>query len=90
MSIAFNSRNEMVVGNDGYFSDPQTRNINQLYLYRKPLEKATPDAVIQLPLGAPGEIAFDAKDNLIVQDHTYNKVWVINVDRDPVWLRALK
>ena len=37
-----------------------------------------------------GEIAFDSKGNLIVQDHTYNKVWVINYDRDPVWLRALK
>jgi len=57
---------------------------------QKPLEKATPDAVIQLPLGAPGEIVFDGEDNLIVQDHPYNKVWVINFDRDPVWLRELK
>lgn len=88
--VAFNSRNEMVVGNDGYFSDPRTRNVNQLYLYRKPLEKATPDAVIGLPLGAPGEIAFDEKDNLVVQDHTYNKVWVLNLDRDPAWLTPLK
>ena len=54
MCVAFNSRNEMVVGNDGYYPDPKARNVNQLYLYRKPLEKPTPDAVIQLPLGAPG------------------------------------
>jgi pyrroline-5-carboxylate reductase len=29
-------------------------------------------------------------DNLVVMDHTWNKVWVINFDRDPVWLRPLK
>ena len=90
VSIAFNSRNEMVVGNDGYFSDAKTRHLNQLYLYRKPLQKVTPDAVIELPLGAPGETCFDEKDNLVVQDHTWSKVWVINFDRDPAWLRALK
>ncbi len=88
VSVAFNRRNEMVIGNDGYFEGPpEKRNLNQLFLYRRPLEKATPDAVIQLPLGAPGEIAFDDRDNLIVQDHTYNKVWAINFDRDPAWLR---
>jgi hypothetical protein len=88
--VAFNRRNEMVVGNDGYFPDPKARNVHQLYLYRKPLERPTPDAVIQLPLGAPGEVTFDDKDNLVVQDHTYNKVWAINLDRDPGWLRPLR
>jgi hypothetical protein len=88
--VAFNSRDEMVVGNDGYFPDPKARTVNQLYLYRKPLQKPTPDAVIRLPLGAPGEVTFDAADNLVVQDHTYNKVWVINPDRDPGWLRPVK
>jgi hypothetical protein len=34
-------------------------------------------------------MAFDDHDNLIVQDHTWNKVWVINYDRDPSWLRVL-
>lgn len=57
---------------------------------KKPLEKATPDAVIGLPVGAPGKMTFDAKGNLVVQDHTYNKVWGANDDRDPVWLRALE
>ena len=87
--VAFNSRNEMVVGNDGYFTSVLTRTTNQLYLYRTPLTKPTPDAVIEVPMGSPGEIAFDEHDDLIVQDHIYNKVWVINYDRDPVWLRAL-
>jgi hypothetical protein len=32
---------------------------------------------------------FDDNDNLVVMDHTWNKVWVINYKRDPMWLRAL-
>jgi DNA-binding beta-propeller fold protein YncE len=89
VSVAFNSRNEMVVGNDGYYLDPRTRHITQLYLYRTPLAKQTPDAVIEFPVGTPGELSFDKNDNLIIQDHTWNKLWVINFDRDPVWLRPL-
>lgn len=89
--VAFSSKGEMVIGNDGYYAgEASKRNVNQLFLYRKPLEKATPDAVIELPVGAPGEMVFDKQDNLIVQDHTYNKVWVLNYTRDPGWLRALK
>jgi DNA-binding beta-propeller fold protein YncE len=91
-TVAFNSRNEMVVGNDGYWrGDPQLRMRNQLFLYRNPLSKATPDAVIELPLGTAGEIAFDQHDNLIVLDATYgHKVWVVNYERDPAWLRELR
>jgi len=87
--VAINSRNELVIGNDGYFGNARTRMLNQLYLYRSPLTKPTPDAVIELPLGAPGEISFDEDDNLIVQDHSWNRLWVINLDRDPSWLREL-
>jgi hypothetical protein len=83
--VAFNSRNEMVIGNDGYYRDHTLRHVRQLFLYRRPLEKHTPDAIITLPLGAPGEICFDEDDNLIVQDHTWNKVWVLNFDRDADW-----
>jgi hypothetical protein len=89
VAVAFNSRNEMVIANDGYYRDPQNRLIRQLYLYRTPMTKSTPDAVIELPMGAPGEIHFDAGDNLVVQDHTWNKVWIINYDIDPAWLRPL-
>jgi hypothetical protein len=87
--VACNSRNELVIGNDGYFPDSRTRHINQLYLYRNPLSKPTPDAVIELPIGAPGEMLFDENDNLIVQDHTWDRIWVINFDKDPGWLRML-
>ncbi len=87
VTVAFNSRNEMVIGNDGYYRDPAQRATSQLYLYRDPWQRAQPDALITLPLGAPGELCFDDADNLIVQDHTWNKVWIINVDRDAAWLR---
>lgn len=87
VSVAFNSRNEMVIGNDGYHRDAQKRLVRQLYLYRTPYAQTLPDAVIELPMGSPGEIAFDPQDNLIVQDHTWNRVWVLNYDRDPAWLR---
>ena len=63
--------------------------MRQLYLYRNPLTKTTPDAWIELPMGAPGEITFDPQDNLVVQDHTWNRVWVINYDLDPAWLRPI-
>ncbi len=89
VSVAFNSRNEMVIGNDGYYRDAKKRSQMQVYLYRSPLTKYTPDATIALPLGAPGELCFDDKDNLIVQDHTWNKVWIINLDLDPGWLQPV-
>lgn len=40
-------------------------------------------------MGASGEVAFKEHDNLIVQDRIYNRVWVINFDKDPAWLREL-
>ena len=90
VSVAFSMSNEMVIGNDGYYRDNKLRPVRQLYLYKKPLEKPTPDAVIELPLGAAAEMQFDADDNLIVMDHTWNKVWVVNYHKDPAWLKPLK
>src|SRR3989344_4740902 len=52
VSIAFDSANHMVVGNDGYFADVQTRQNKQLWFYQDPLSKQTPDAAVQLPMGA--------------------------------------
>jgi hypothetical protein len=89
VSIAFNSANDMVVGNDGYYRDEWVRFTNQLYYYSDPLNDPDPDYVIALPLGAPGELQFDAQDNLIVQDHTWNRLWIINLDEDPGWLVPL-
>ncbi|HSI71909.1 MAG TPA: hypothetical protein VK934_01930 [Fimbriimonas sp.] len=88
VSIAFNSRGEMVLGHDGYpWLTELDRARTQLLLYRTPLTKNTPDSIITLPLGAPGEMLFDAQDNLVVQDATWNKVWVISYDLDPHWLK---
>ena len=89
ISIAFNSRNQMVVGNDGYYGDVSQRQLKQLWFYNDPLSKQTPDASIALIMGTPGEIAFDEDDNLIIQDHTWYKVWIINLESDPEWLDYL-
>lgn len=92
VAIAFDSKNQMVVGNDGYYGTKEDRHLKQLWLYSDPLTRQTPDAYINLPMGASGELAFDAQDNLIVQDHTWSKVWIINLDRDPAlvkWLRTV-
>lgn len=88
VSIAFNSRNEMVVGNDGYYGyqDTAHRSLRQLWLYRDPINRQTPDASIDLYLGTPGELDFDVNDNLLVQDHTWYRVMMINLDTDPEWL----
>jgi hypothetical protein len=81
VSIAFSRSNAMVIGNDGYHRDPMQRAVRQLYLYRRPLEKSTPDEVIELPIGAPAEMQFDDADNLVVIDATWNRVWVVDVLR---------
>jgi hypothetical protein len=39
VSIAFNSRNQMVVGNDDKYRIPEGRHLKQLWLYRNPLKK---------------------------------------------------
>jgi len=79
VSIAFNSKNEMVVGNDGYYGILSERHLKQLWLYETPLTKQTPDKIINVPLGASGELVFDSQDNLVVQDHTWNKVWIVQL-----------
>jgi hypothetical protein len=59
------------------------------------VQQQMPDAAIRLPMGVPGEMAFDSMDNLLIQDHTWEKVWLLNLgaDIDPLtgwskWLVA--
>ncbi len=91
VSIAFNSRNEMVVGTDGYYLIPNERATHQLLYYKDPLKRnidgsfiqdQDPNGYINLALGAPGEILFDEHDNLIVQDHTWPRVLIINFNQN--------
>ena len=100
VSIAFNSKNQLVMGNDGYYPVNNERHLKQLYFYKDPLAKLSngsytqgqkPDAYIRLPIGAPGEMWFDQSSNLIIQDHTWSRVWVIDLfEKDQsgnyVWL----
>jgi len=92
LSIAFNTKGEMVVGNGGYWNDAHAalRPIRQLYLYRTPLQKNTPDAIIELPVGTPQALWFDDQDNLLVHDGNYCRIGVINLQKDPQWLKPLK
>lgn len=89
VALAFNSKNQMVIGNDGYYGDSAQRQLKQLWFYSDPLAKQTPDASIEIHMGTPGELAFDANDNLLIQDHTWYKVWMINLSCDPEWLALL-
>lgn len=85
--IAFNSRNEMVIANDGeYVTNYEERPLKQLYFYSDPLNNQLPSAYIRLPMGVPGDIVFDKNNNLIIQDATWSRIWVINLDENPEWL----
>ena len=103
VSVAFNSRNHMVMGIDGYYVDENERAWRQLWFYEDPLEKdgqgqfiqgQLPDAYIKLPMGAAGELWFDEDDRLVVLDYTWARVWVIDLaeldsNGDPLWLVPL-
>lgn len=98
VSIAFDSNNHMIVGNDGYYSDEKDRAWRQLWYYCNPIKRdatgayiqgQVPDAYVHLPMGSSGEIAFDQYDNLIVQDHSWARVWAVNYYKDPSLLVAV-
>ena len=85
----------MIVGNDGYYSNLQDRAYRQLYYYEDPLKTddngmyvqgQKPDGYINIPIGATGEMDFDEQNNLIVQDHTWQRVWVLNLEQNPDWI----
>lgn len=43
-----------------------------------------PDGFIRLPMGAPGELKFSKfSDSLFVQDHTWTRLWMVNLNDDP-------
>lgn len=94
LAVTINSKGEMVIANGGAWDEQEwngaKRQIRQLFLFRKPFAKSTPDAVIELPLGYPADIRFDADDNLIVKDSAYHRLAIINYHRDPAWLNEIK
>lgn len=101
VSIAFNSKNQMAVANDGSYQGwgmSEDRYLRQLWFYNDPLKKdsnghyiqnQSADGYIKLPIGVPAELWFDEDDNLIVQDGSWCRAWVINLDRDPSLLEWL-
>ncbi|MBI4130353.1 hypothetical protein HY468_03490 [Candidatus Roizmanbacteria bacterium] len=96
VSLAFTKWNSLLVGNDGYYTtDLQKRPYRQLWYYSNPLKRDSqgnyiqgqkPDGYVSLPMGAAGDVIAEPNGNLVVQDHTWNRTWVINLDQDPDWL----
>lgn len=91
ISLAFNAKNQLVVGDDGYYWGPDydKRELKQLWFFADPLHKQTPDATINLYMGSSGGLEFDDEDNLLVMDHTWYRVHMINLCTDPSWLEWL-
>ncbi len=90
VSVAFDSQNHLVVANDGAYGGygygsghESERHMNQLWYYNDPLNKQTPDKKINLPMGVPAEMTFDANDNLLIQDGTWYRVFMVNLKTDP-------
>ncbi len=93
VAIAFNDKNNMVVGRDGYGNDqfgkrPEVRPLEQLAFYKNPLEQyadgsyvmgQNPDAFIRYPMGASGSMVFNDNGHLVIQDHTWSRVSVIDI-----------
>lgn len=96
VTVEFDSENRLVLGNDGYYGDQQ-RELRQLWLYENPFDIQlpyqagfdfikSPAASIEIPMGAVADVTFDAHDNMIIQDHTWSRVWMINYFKDPDWI----
>lgn len=96
VSIEFDKNGHMLIANDGMYGD-QNRELRQLWLYENPFViqlpytqgfemLKSPAASVELPIGASGDILFDSHDNLIVQDHTWSRLWILNYFRDPQWI----
>jgi hypothetical protein len=45
-----------------------------------------PDAAITLPIGPAAEVVFDDDGSLLVHDHAWARVRLINLQLDPQWL----
>lgn len=99
ISVAFSRNNEMIMAADGYYAGgayAKYRAFRQLWYWKDPLKKDSagnyiqdqkPDGYINLPLGSGGEMAFDDAGNLIIADHTWERIITINLETDrSTWL----
>ncbi len=71
--VAFDSLNRMVMTFDGYGSKQYQR----VLLYLNPLEDQEPSYTVPLPFAQAAVAQFDSLDNLVLQDHTWNRLLVI-------------
>lgn len=77
ISISFDSQDRMLVLVDAYFNDQSKR----IFIYDNPLKNTgyvafnvLTDPILTFPMGQGGFSAFDASDNLYIQDHTWNRI----------------
>ena len=84
----------------GYHNNDYDRQrpFRQLWFYQNPLatdnqgryiQNQPADAYIDIPIGVPGGITFDDKNNLIVHDGTWSRVFIINIDCDPELVKSV-
>lgn len=71
--VAFDSQNHMVMTVDGY-GDHQYQRV---FVYLNPLESQEPDYIFPFAFGQAAVAQFDSLDNLVLQDHTWNRILVI-------------
>lgn len=86
IGIAFDSQNRMAVLSDAYFNTQNKR----IYIYENPLKNAgyvafntTQDKILTYAMGQGGQPAFGHAYQSFYQDHTWNRVMVVNVNRAP-------
>jgi hypothetical protein len=86
IALAFDVFNRMVVLSDAYYNLQNKR----IYFHTNPLRNtgyvvfnAALDAIFPYSMGQGGHPAFSATNQLYVQDHTWNRVMVIDVESIP-------
>lgn len=81
-AIGFDQYNRMILLADGYGNKQYER----AYVYYTPHtgEIIYPDARIDIPMGQGSSVIFDSANNLIMQDHTWNRILFINLNLPPV------
>ena len=76
--ITFDQQGRMVMTVDGYGNHQYQR----VFVYLHPLESQQPDYVFPFAFGQAAAAQFDQHGNLLLQDHTWNRLLLI---RQPGW-----
>lgn len=85
MAVSFDSRNRMVVLSDAYFNARNKR----VFIYHDPLKvtgfvafNMAEDTILPYSMGQGAFSAFDDSGRMYLQDHTWNRIMVVDVEDD--------